>query len=570
MLKDAVHLPWVPQHLKVLLSCIRCSLGVTEGLGSPSSLYGYDWDALLQVARSHGVFPSLGCLIDKQLSGEIPDEAREALRGDLERLARRRRLFAQEFRSIVGILSGYGLPSVSLGETSVVDHRVATVKQPEFLEIFIPRDRVFDLKAPMRALGYRPRYPVSPAQRSAFLMFQAEYRFTHEVTRCQVSFRWDIIPAGLARPLGFGEAWERGELVANGKTSHRALSAEDRLLALCARAASQGWARLDTIAEVATLLQGTGSLDWNGIIERSRAGGYDRMVTIGVRLAGDILGKEPCAARLPLATHCPEHLIDRVRRSLMRGVTEPPGRRQSLAIEMAAISHLRGRIRYGVRRLVTPTEADWRAVTLPLSLTRAYYLLRPLRLLANRTLNWFQPRLLAPMVPSVPVVVDRMLDLASVSASDVVYDLGCGDGRLLIQTAKRHGARGVGVDIDPECVAEATANARREGVDGLITFQTGDALAVDLSEASVVFLFLSRESNLRLRPRLLRQLRAGSRIVSHHWDMGEWKPLKTSTLQDGEDLTPVYLWRVQASAPPATESDRNVLSNYASRGQGRR
>jgi ribosomal protein L11 methylase PrmA len=138
-----------------------------------------------------------------------------------------------------------------------------------------------------------------------------------------------------------------------------------------------------------------------------------------------------------------------------------------------------------------------------------------------------------------------MLELAGVGPDDLIYDLGCGDGRLLITAAKRYGARGVGVDIDSDCVREAREEAQREGVADLISFLEGDASRVDVSPATVVMLFLSRPANLRLRPRLLAQLLPGARIVSHHWDMGNWEPERVKTLIDGDGRTQVYLWRVE-------------------------
>ena len=151
---------------------------------------------------------------------------------------------------------------------------------------------------------------------------------------------------------------------------------------------------------------------------------------------------------------------------------------------------------------------------------------------------------LAPYVPTPQEVVDRMLQLAEVTADDVVYDLGSGDGRIPITAAKTYGARGVGVDIDPQRIAEANANARREGVEDRVEFILGDALETDVSDATVVTLYLLSSSNLKLRPILTRQLSAGSRIVSHAFSMGDWQADTVETFNDsrGNPRT-LYLWR---------------------------
>ena len=151
--------------------------------------------------------------------------------------------------------------------------------------------------------------------------------------------------------------------------------------------------------------------------------------------------------------------------------------------------------------------------------------------------------LLAPFVPTPQDVVDRMLQLAQVTSRDVVFDLGCGDGRIVITAAKRYGAHGVGIDIDPERIEQAVANAKRAGVEELVIFRQEDALTADISEATVVTLYLLSAANLKLRPVLTRQLQPGARIVSHAFDMGDWPPVKVERFNDrlGQPRT-LYLW----------------------------
>jgi SAM-dependent methyltransferase len=151
---------------------------------------------------------------------------------------------------------------------------------------------------------------------------------------------------------------------------------------------------------------------------------------------------------------------------------------------------------------------------------------------------------LAPYVPTPQQVVDRMLELAQVTKADVIYDLGCGDGRIPITAARVFGARGVGVDIDPQRIAEANANAKQAGVAHLVSFKLQDAMTTDVSEATVVTLYLLSASNLKLRPILTRQLKPGARIVSHAFSMGDWQPDKVDTFTDssGGSRT-LYLWK---------------------------
>lgn len=139
-------------------------------------------------------------------------------------------------------------------------------------------------------------------------------------------------------------------------------------------------------------------------------------------------------------------------------------------------------------------------------------------------------------------VVTEMLRLARVGPNDVVYDLGSGDGRLVIAAARDFGARGVGVEIDPKLVALSVEAAQRAGIGDRVAFRQGDLFQADLSDATVVTLYLSTAINLRLRPKLVRELRPGARIVSHAFAMGDWNPAQTTSVQTRDRAVEVYLW----------------------------
>ena len=148
-----------------------------------------------------------------------------------------------------------------------------------------------------------------------------------------------------------------------------------------------------------------------------------------------------------------------------------------------------------------------------------------------------------PYVRTPDKVVNAMLKLAGVKTTDIVYDLGCGDGRIVIAAAQQYGAHGVGIDIDPERVQEAREYSRKAGVEALVKFEVNDLFAADIHNATVVALYLLPDVNLRLRPKLLKELKPGTRIVSHDFDMGDWKPEKEVQVDAG---TRIYLWTIPA------------------------
>ena len=154
---------------------------------------------------------------------------------------------------------------------------------------------------------------------------------------------------------------------------------------------------------------------------------------------------------------------------------------------------------------------------------------------------------IVPYVPTPQEVVDRMLELAQVKKGDVVYDLGSGDGRIVVTAAKKYGVKAIGYEIDPQRIKESHENIKKAGVEKLVEIKQQDIRTVDLSPASVVTMYLLPDVNLMLRPNIWNQMKPGSRVVSHDFDMGDWKAVKTEHIKDssGWDHT-LYLWRVEA------------------------
>ena len=170
-----------------------------------------------------------------------------------------------------------------------------------------------------------------------------------------------------------------------------------------------------------------------------------------------------------------------------------------------------------------------------------------------------------PYVPTDDRVVAEMLAVANVGKDDVLYDLGSGDGRIVITAALKFGTRGVGVDIDPERVKEANENAAKAGVSDRVRFVQQDLFQTDIREATVVTLYLLPAVNMRLRPKLLKDLKPGTRVVSHNYDMGDWAPLKTIVVNLPEDTHTVYYWIVPAGRHRALSRRRRRGHQRAAR-----
>jgi hypothetical protein len=153
-----------------------------------------------------------------------------------------------------------------------------------------------------------------------------------------------------------------------------------------------------------------------------------------------------------------------------------------------------------------------------------------------------------PYVPTHESLVEEMLNMARVGRNDVLYDLGSGDGRIVITAAKKYGTRGVGYDLDPERVSEARENARRAGVTDRVRFEQQDIFTAKISDATVITMYLLPDVNLRLRPKLLSELKPGTRIVSHNYDLGDWQPVQRKEMDVSGVNHTLFLWVVPQRA----------------------
>lgn len=181
-----------------------------------------------------------------------------------------------------------------------------------------------------------------------------------------------------------------------------------------------------------------------------------------------------------------------------------------------------------------------------------------LTFMAGSAVAQTDPRLDVPFVPTREEVVQGMLEMGQVEEGDLLYDLGSGDGRIVITAAKERGVKGVGVDLDPQRIREARANAKWEGVEDQVEFIQGNLFNTDFSKATVVTMYLLPDVNLRLRPRILNELKPGTRVVSHAFDMNEWEPDEKARIEGSY----IYMWIVPAKVAGAWEWETDDGNRY--------
>jgi hypothetical protein len=506
----------------------------------------FDWNVFLLTASRNHVLGLVSSRLQATCADAIPGENLDFLRDCSLRIAERNRYLAGELKRICALFRTHGIPTLPFGgplqaAMAYGDVSLAEIKNLEFV---LDQSNVLQARDLLLADGYRRDYTWDTAREAAELRFRRVIGLDRSEDGVHVWLFCDLDPGSYSRPLKL-QSFTPSTVSLDGE-SIPTLNPEDALLHACVHAASEALspplALVSATAHLAAHLNGDA---WERFLDRAGSLGVRRKILLILALAGDLLG-----ARYPKAIESAVRADGEVPRlcahvvgCLFSDTDYVPSMRKRTALQLAARERLRDKAGFLIRLAALPTRDDWATMPLPAS---AYYALKPLRMLGRRV-GLFRPRRMAVFMPTPIEIVEEMLALAEVGQSDTVYDLGCGDGRIVIHAARRHGVRGVGVDLDPDRVAEAKANARAAGVDHLVTFSQQSAMDVDISSASVVSLFLSPQANLMLRSRLRQELPQNARIVSRSHDMGDWAPLKTKLVACDGALARIHLWRVQRS-----------------------
>ncbi len=430
------------------------------------------------------------------------------------------------------------------------------------LDIVVPQAFIPRVAELMQAEGYHFQEGSREVRAGRFGFAPGQYGFHLADQRILVEFHTERTLRYLPRGLDFRDVQSRlMTLDAFGRTL-RTFSVEDTILLLSVHGAKHFWRRLFWILDIAKLVTRR-EVNWELLREIAERAECRRIVLLGLYLAQDLLG-----AALPEALgeearrdRNVTKLADRVYQQYQRVFDPGAGLLPRAVFRMRSRDGFWKGARHVARLAISPTEFDRDAVQLPRALTPLYMLVRPWGLLRRYGLGLarrFVPDL-GIYVPTPPEVVDQMLRLAGVSRGDVLYDLGCGDGRIVIAAAEKYGIRAVGIDINPKRIAEARASARRHGVEGLVEFRAGDAKQSNLSEATVVTLYLATDGNLRLVDQFRSNLRPGARIVAREFVIYGWNPDRKETFRTRRGYQEsLYLWVVKETGRAASASSEET------------
>jgi hypothetical protein len=538
-------------ELELILACARTRLDEPACERIRELMRGsLNWSDVVATAFEH----HLEFLLSENLSaagnGMVPTVTTDLLRDTCRKTSGTALLLSSEFFRVQTIFDAEALPLIPYKGPMLAWLAYGSLTRRRYLDLDffleqknLPRAAVLLKSAGFRA-DFQPREEVSGSSGPV----PGQYGFYRDVTRSQVELHTERTLRYYPVPLDFSEMSKRLLTVEISGRQLRTFSIEDTLVMLCVHGAKHFWERLAWIVDVAELIASQ-PVDWPLALRFATKLKSRRLLLLGLSLAHELLG-----ASLPqdILTEVQRDsnalwLANRVYGELAGEADPRAGVIPRAMFRLRSGDGVPNSARHMLRLMSSPTLSDHKTVQLPEMLSPLYALVRPWNLVRQYGLGLRgrkEPDL-AGYLPMRPEVVDRMLNFASAQPGDVLYDLGCGDGRIVISAAKNLGIRAVGVDIDPRRIAESKANARKQGVSDKVEFLLTDAMNVDLSEATIVTLYLETCGNLRLIDSLKRQLKPGARIVSCDAEMLGWPCTERQEfMRPGGEVTKLYLWRI--------------------------
>jgi len=513
---------------------------------------GVNWSEVLACAIEHKLTLTLYeavCAPDKDI---VPHQTREALAEIVHITTRDNFRFLSEMIRLQALFETARIPAIPFKGPSL-----AWIAYPNFvqrtcadLDFVVPQRYIPEAVSLLKTDKYIPQFSLNEAQAGERGPVPGQYAFAPTEKSCYLELHTERTLRYFSHPLNLEQMNSRLLQLDIAGQHLRTFSVEDLLIMLSVHGAKHFWDRLSWIFDISQLIKAR-EVNWVLLLQIAANMESTRVLFLGLYLAHELFG-----AALP------QHVLEQCRRDkkvkwladkVLEGYVGDS--RSTIGVWPRAVFRFRSSDRYwqGLRHLVrltmSPTESDRQTINLPRFLNPFYRVWRPFRLMREYGLGLMNRRAktdLAIFIPTSQDVVEQMLWLAEVAPGDVLYDLGCGDGRIVVTAAKKFGIRAVGVDINPARIAEARANARQNGVSDLVQFILGDAKKADFSKATVVTMYLGADGNLRLVDQLRSQLHPGTRIVSRDFLIYGWEPERNESyfLPNG-DRTSLYLWIVK-------------------------
>jgi hypothetical protein len=463
---------------------------------------------------------------------------------------------------LCGVFEAAGVPAVPFKGPALgwLAYENFTHRTCVDLDFVLPQRHIPAAIAALKASEYMPQFNPIEVQTGSRGPAPGQYLFTPVGRRRSVELHTERTLRYFSRPLDLEEMNSRLMQLEIGGQKIRTFSVEDLLVMLCVHGSKHFWERLSWIVDIAQLVT-VQPVDWEFLLAIAAQMQSTQVLLLGLSLAHELVGAPvPPPVLERTQTNAQVQWLTGKVLEQYAGTSYP-----SAGVWARALFRVRSSdgpwqgLRQLLRLSLSPTESDRQKIRLPAVLSPLYSPVRLFRLLGEYGLGLHRQTKtdLAGYEPTPPEVVDQVLRFANLSAGDVLYDLGCGDGRIVVAAAEKYGIRAVGVDIDPTRIAEARANARQHGVENRVAFLLADARDVDVFEATVVNLYLEQFGILRLVERLRSQLRCGARIISRSSPIYGWIPDRSEKHVSTDGIPSVlYLWTIkEAEKGTAAEQD---------------
>lgn len=492
-----------------------------------------DWGLVHRIAFRNAQVPFVDQLLQRHPAAPVPEDTRLALARFSAAMREQNQFVLRLLPEMHARFRQAGIETMAYVETasSLLSPARAELRDCISLDLVI---RPADLPAARQLLQQDGRWKEQqgPAFES-WLTASAFSAWVEGPRDSAICLQFATLPWVRAVRLELQELWARAVAISLQGQDVLCPCPEDLVLHLCVQNSEYLWSSLQGVADLAAVIRNSPQLWWDDLLSRARRAGIERMVCLGLHLAERLFAAQlPGAVRNRMAR---DSAVETFAAGVIRRLFQPAigsvRTPQMLALHLRLRNRAADRARYLWRFATTPTEVDRQLLRLPARLHFLYPWLRPVRLAGaalRKAAGWpvrsvvRSPESISGYSPSGSEVVNRMLELAEVRPGDVLFDLGCGDGRIVIEAARRYGVRGVGIDLDPERIRECHQNAKAAGVEHLVEFRQADVMQADCSAASIVMMYLPPKACLQLSARLLQELPPGARIISHNADPGGW------------------------------------------------
>ncbi len=539
-------------ELELVIFCARPQSPENEERLLELLKQGVNWNEVLACASQHNLLLALCKSLLRLDPSPLQQEQLETLRGIEREEGKSNLAIFGEMVQLLRLFEAAGIPAIPHEGPvlALMAYNSFTLRTFADLNFVIAQREIPAAVALLRATGYRAQFEPVEAEAGRWGRVPGQYSFVSDYSRILVELHTERTLRYFPRTIDLEKLNGRMIEIDIGGQKVRTFSVEDTLVMLSVHGAKHFWERLSWIVDLANL-SASQPVNWSNTIKIAAEMKCLRLLLSGLYLAHELFGAELPQSLLDNAENDSNVLwLSRKVSEKYKGISDSSaGVIPRFAFRLRSRDGIGQGLRHVLRLAISPTESDREIVSLPTALSPLYVFLRPWRLMREYGLGVRRPKTdLARYEPTPVEIVDRMIEFANIEHGDVLYDLGCGDGRIVVAAAEKFGIRAVGVDIDPKRIAEAKANAQRHGVEGRVKFLLKDAKSVDVSEATIVTLYLPTMGVLRLVEHLRSQLKPGARIVSRNSMIYGWPPDRSEKhiLSSGIE-SPLYLWTITKS-----------------------